>query len=131
MAWLATSSTSATGPDTSSTPIGKRPSLHSSAMAPPPAAGAADGSRTAQMAPQPGQPIVPLSADRGDPADRLVQRGRREPGAPPAARPPAGHEPGVAQRREVLHHRLPGDREAAGQLGGGGGPVLGQAADHL
>ena len=76
------------------------------------------------------QPLVPLGAHRRDPSCRLLERLRVEAVAGLAADPLRTHEAGPAQRREVLGHRLAGDRQLRREPAGGDGRAAGQRLDQ-
>ena len=83
-----------------------------------------------ELAPQPREPLVPLAADLGHPADGVRQRRRRELVADLAAGPLAVEQAGVGQRVEVLEHGLAGDRQLRGELRGGRGRMLGDRREQ-
>jgi hypothetical protein len=71
-------------------------------------------------------PAAPTFAQPG--GGRTVQRRRRQPVAHSPCPRARRHESAAASGREVLHHRLAADREAARELGGGDRPGGGDAS---
>src|SRR5206468_2652600 len=72
----------------------------------------------------------PLRADLLHPVERVAERLRREAVARLAAAPARLYEPRIAERREMLRHRLPRHRELAGELGRGRRSARGERLDH-
>src|SRR5207342_391552 len=83
-----------------------------------------------QMALEGGEPLVPARADALDPGHRVLERLGCEAVANLAAA--AGHrdEAGLAEAREVLRDRLPGDRQPNGELGRGRAAARSQHLDE-
>jgi hypothetical protein len=70
---------------------------------------------------------VPVARQRGQELLRHLHRRRAQPVPHPAPLTRLGrHQARLGQQRQVLGDRLPGDRQSAGQVCGGGGPSRGQ-----
>jgi len=77
-----------------------------------------DGACPVEVVLQRAERAVPVAGERGQELLRHLHRGGAQPVSHPAPLPRLGrHQAGLGQQGQVLGDRLPGDRQASGQIG--------------
>jgi hypothetical protein len=93
-------------------------------------AGARTGTSSGEVVLQRDEPAVPVAGQRGEELLRHSHGAGLEPVPHPAPLPRLGrHQAGLGQQGQVFGDRLPGDRQAGGQIGGRGGAARRQRGE--